>query len=217
MRECRFEGVSVKSLKLEVSGFGVSGFAVSSFAFLVSRFCFLVSRPRRPGPRDHPTTAPRDKKRSRRRPTLARAGPALPSAKRRLTSVFGMGTGIAASLWPPAKECRESPKWRRAATRRGGEQVARPPARLVPLGSTHRCACARGLSRSWSTTALGAVSGGKTCLGGGLALRCLQRLSVPGIATRHAAGATAGAPWARHSRSSRTRECSPQSSCARRG
>ena len=157
-------------------------------------------------------------KKSRRRPTLARAGPALPSAMRRLTSVFGMGTGMAASLWPPANgRCRESPKWRRAATRRVGEQVARPRARLVPLGSTHRCACARGLSRSWSTTALGAVSGGKTCLGGGLALRCLQRLSVPGIATRHAAGATAGAPWARHSRSSRTRECSPQSSCARRG
>ncbi len=50
--------------------------------------------------------APEGEKESRRRPTLARAGPALPSAKRRLTSVFGMGTGIAASLWPPAKRCR---------------------------------------------------------------------------------------------------------------
>ena len=40
---------------------------------------------------------------SRRRPTLARASPALPSAKGPLTSVFGMGTGIAAPLWPPAK------------------------------------------------------------------------------------------------------------------
>ena len=47
---------------------------------------------------------PRRGKKCRRRPTLARAGPALPSAKRRLTSVFGMGTGIAASLWPPAKK-----------------------------------------------------------------------------------------------------------------
>jgi len=26
--------------------------------------------------------------------------------------------------------------------------------------------------------------GGRTCLGGGLALRCFQRLSVPGVATR---------------------------------
>ena len=43
-----------------------------------------------------------EKKKGRRRPTLARAGPALPSAMRRLTSVFGMGTGMTASLWPPA-------------------------------------------------------------------------------------------------------------------
>ena len=46
----------------------------------------------------------RRKEKSRRRPTLARAGPALPSAKRPLTSVFGMGTGMAASLWPPAEK-----------------------------------------------------------------------------------------------------------------
>ena len=50
--------------------------------------------------------APEGEKESRRRPTLARAGPALPSAKRRLTAVFGMGTGMAASLWPPAKRSR---------------------------------------------------------------------------------------------------------------
>ena len=42
-------------------------------------------------------------KKSRQRPTLARASPALPSAMERLTSVFGMGTGMAASPWPPAK------------------------------------------------------------------------------------------------------------------
>ena len=58
-----------------------------------------TSRPRRR------LRAPKTKK-SRRRPTLARAGPALPSAKRPLTSVFGMGTGMTASLWPPAKNCR---------------------------------------------------------------------------------------------------------------
>ena len=43
------------------------------------------------------------KKKSRRRPTLARASPALPSAKEPLTSVFGMGTGVTTPLWPPAK------------------------------------------------------------------------------------------------------------------
>ena len=42
-------------------------------------------------------------KKSRRRPTLAWAGPTLPSAKGRLTAVFGMGTGMTAPLWPPAK------------------------------------------------------------------------------------------------------------------
>ena len=43
------------------------------------------------------------KEKSRRRPTLARASPALPSAKEPLTSVFGMGTGVTTPLWPPAK------------------------------------------------------------------------------------------------------------------
>ena len=42
-------------------------------------------------------------KKGRRRPTLAWAGPTLPSAMKPLTSVFGMGTGITASLWPPAR------------------------------------------------------------------------------------------------------------------
>ena len=43
------------------------------------------------------------KKKSRQRPTLARASPALPSAMEPLTSVFGMGTGVTTPLWPPAK------------------------------------------------------------------------------------------------------------------
>ena len=47
--------------------------------------------------------ARRRKKKSRQRPTLARASPALPSAMEPLTSVFGMGTGVTAPLWPPAK------------------------------------------------------------------------------------------------------------------
>ena len=44
-----------------------------------------------------------EKEKSRRRPTLARSSPALPSAKEPLTSVFGMGTGVTTPLWPPAK------------------------------------------------------------------------------------------------------------------
>ena len=45
----------------------------------------------------------RENKKSRRRPTLARASPALPSAMESLTSVFGMGTGMTSPLWSPAK------------------------------------------------------------------------------------------------------------------
>ena len=97
-----------------------AGFWFRGFQFRVSGFWFRGFWSRRPGPQDHRATR---QKKSRRRPTLARAGPALPSAMRRLTSVFGMGTGMAASLWPPANgRCRESPKWGRAATRRGGNR-----------------------------------------------------------------------------------------------
>ena len=46
---------------------------------------------------------PSGHEKSRRRPTLAWAGPTLPSAMEPLTSVFGMGTGMTTPLWPPAK------------------------------------------------------------------------------------------------------------------
>ena len=66
----------------------------------------------------------REIRKGRRRPTLARAGPALPSAKEPLTSVFGMGTGMAAPPWPPAekpwsgaKENRDAPGGGRSAFR----------------------------------------------------------------------------------------------------
>ena len=69
----------------------------------------------RKGPREHAEhmrgrvrrsrrfSLPQGNKKSRRRPTLTRASPALPSAMERLTSVFGMGTGVTTPLWPPAK------------------------------------------------------------------------------------------------------------------
>ena len=79
---------------------------------------------RGPGVRAAPTRvrALGKKIKSRRRPTLARAGPALPSAKEPLTSVFGMGTGMATPPWPPAekpwsgaKENRDAPGGGRSA------------------------------------------------------------------------------------------------------
>ena len=162
---------------------------------------------------------------SRRRPTLAWAGPTLPSAMEPLTSVFGMGTGMTTPLWPPAKNAASRKLKRTTTLLRGAgnalevkfEKQAKPHAILVPIGSTDRSAYTLGLSRSWSTTWLQSIAAGKTCLGGGLALRCFQRLSVPNVATRPAAGATTEAPLVRDSRSSRTRESSPQLSCAHRG
>ena len=94
---------------------------------------------------------------------------------------------------------------------------AKPHVGLVPVSSRDRSPYTPGLSRSSSATRLQSVSAGKACLRGGLALRCFQRLSVPDIATRPAAGATTGTPLVRDSRSSRTRESSRQPSCAHRG
>ena len=163
----------------------------------------------------------REKKNGRRRPTLARPGDALPSAKGPLTAVFGMGTGISAPLWPPAERIgpgkpgnQREPQPPRDSR---GEIEAKPHVWLVPVSSTARAAYTPGLSRSSSATRLQGLASGKACLWGGLALRCFQRLSVPGIATGPAAGATARTPWARDSRSSRTRESSRQPSCAHRG
>lgn len=59
---------------------------------------------------------------------------------------------------------------------------------------------------------------GRTYLGVGFPLRCLQRLSRGSMATRrNAPGGTTGTPEAAPARSSRTRASSPQSSCARGG
>ena len=38
-------------------------------------------------------------------PTLAWGDPTLPSALRRFTSEFGMGSGGTTALWPPGKFC----------------------------------------------------------------------------------------------------------------
>ena len=55
-------------------------------------------------------------------------------------------------------------------------------------------------------------------LEGGFTLRCLQRLSLPDMATQpHAPGGAADTPAVRPSRSSRTKDSSSQISCARAG
>ena len=52
---------------------------------------------------------------------------------------------------------------------------------LVLVNQTHYCAYISNLSTWWSTTSLT----GKTNLESGFTLRCIQRLSMPNIATRH--------------------------------
>ena len=105
------------------------------------------------------------------------------------------GNGYDNSSMATGKKCREPgiKENHNSRTRREALEVkflkkqAKPHAILVPIGSTDRSAYTFGLSRSWSTTWLQSIAAGKTCLGGGLALRCFQRLSVPSIATRPAA------------------------------
>ena len=54
-------------------------------------------------------------------------------------------------------------------------------------------------------------------LEGGFTLRCLQRLSLPDLATQRCRWSTADTPVVRPARSSRTRASSPQISSARAG
>ena len=61
----------------------------------------------------------------------------------------------------------------------------KPLGRLVTVSSTCRHASTPVLSTSWSRTALqGVLDSGKSHLEAGFPLRCLQRLSLPDLATR---------------------------------
>src|SRR5690606_772146 len=61
----------------------------------------------------------------------------------------------------------------------------KPHGQLVSVSSTHYCASTPDLSTSWSRTALqGSQAPGRSNLQTSFPLRCLQRLSLPYIATR---------------------------------
>jgi hypothetical protein len=81
----------------------------------------------------------------------------------------------------------EAEQWRRRTTtcssatrRRRTSSMVKPMDRLVPVSFTRRRASTPGLSTSWSRRGLM----GRIHLGGGLALRCFQRLSRPDVATQ---------------------------------
>ncbi len=121
----------------------------------------------------------------------------LPSALRRFTSEFGMGSGGTTALRPPGKFCLST---RPVLTCRFNLYQAylsmslppkhlrrckvKPHGSLVPVSSTHRCAYTPGLSTSSSSTFLQDSQGvRRTHLGASFVLRCFQHLSLPHLAT----------------------------------
>ncbi len=153
---------------------------------------------------------------------------AVPSARRGLTSLFGMGRGGTPVLWPPECLCAHAPGRGRAyGVKRSGRKQEPDgldtrgetrrlkatvlsflgdcaPERfglLVPLGCARCRACTCGLSTSSSVTALycgDLISRGASCLDAFSTYPGRGRL--PG----GAAGATTGTPVPRPTRSSRT-------------
>ena len=92
-------------------------------------------------------------------PTLAWGDPTLPSALRRFTSEFGMGSGGTTALKPPGRFCspRRPLRPRRyiryrlkivSLQKRLWRCKVKPHGSLVPVSSTHRCAYTPGLSTS---------------------------------------------------------------------
>ena len=98
-------------------------------------------------------------------PTLTWGDPTLPSALRRFTSEFGMGSGGTTALLPPGKFCFIRPLLRSDLICIRLKIFSHPPKQLrrckvkphgslVPVSSTHRCAYTPGLSTSSSSTFL---------------------------------------------------------------
>ena len=98
-------------------------------------------------------------------PTLTWGDPTLPSALRRFTSEFGMGSGGTTALKPPGKFCFIRPLLRSDLICIRLKIFSHPPKQLrrckvkphgslVPVSSTHRCAYTPGLSTSSSSTFL---------------------------------------------------------------
>ncbi len=96
---------------------------------------------------------------------LAWGDPTLPSALRRFTSEFGMGSGGTTALRPPGKFCFIRPLLRSDLICIRLKIFSHPPKQLrrckvkphgslVPVSSTHRCAYTPGLSTSSSSTFL---------------------------------------------------------------
>ena len=120
-----------------------------------------------------------------------RVSPAVPSARRGLTTVFGMGTGVALAPLPPADQ--RSTGWEEEEGRAccvcvavsrcvllSQMGLAKPPGRLVRLGSSGCPPCTCRLSTSSSRTALrGSCDPGALVLGGASRLDAFSGSPVP--------------------------------------
>ena len=89
--------------------------------------------------------------------------------------------------------------------------------RLVSVSSIHYCTSTSDLSTSSSSRGLTSLCYGISHLEGGFTLRCLQRLSRPGLATLPCIWYATDTPAASPSRSSRTKDSSSQISYAHAG
>ena len=163
---------------------------------------------------------------------------AVPSPKRGLTSVFGMGTGVAPALWRvgkpsngldalgqsnsdpiPSESLSTHQSVSRASRRaRLHGHMVKPHGRLVPVSSTHCCASTSGLSRpSLERPFRGPKSQGDLILGWASHLDAFSGYPIGTWLPGDAPGGTTGTPEVPPSRSSRTRDSSPQISCAHSG
>ena len=122
--------------------------------------------------------------------------PTLPSALRRFTSEFGMGSGGTTALRPPGKFCFIRPLLRSDLICIRLKIFSHPPKQLrrckvkphgslVPVSSTHRCAYTPGLSTSSSSTFLQDSQGVReNSSRGKFRARCFQHLSLPHLSCR---------------------------------
>ena len=112
---------------------------------------------------------------------------AVPSALEGLTTVFGMGTGVAPPVWPPGGEpaCRAV----RVAAACRGTVIRGQAARPISTGQLHalRRVHPRPIYLVIFQGPSEAFRPGRAHLEAGFALRCLQRFSLPHIATRRCA------------------------------
>jgi hypothetical protein len=144
---------------------------------------------------------------------------AVPSPLEGLTSGFGMGPGVTPPLWAPRNLCVRAPRTLlRDNPITSADIFNQALGPLVPVSSTHCCASTSGLSTqssSWGPYLVNPV--GDLISESASHLDAFSAYPFRTWLTSRAAGATTGTPEVRPSRSSRTRDSSPQVSCARRG